>query len=314
MSRKVIIDCDPGIDDAVALTIALFDARLEVLAITAAAGNVPADQATRNVQAILEQLDPPRWPRIGKATNPLHGLPTNATHVFGADGLGNQDFPVAELHSLHTSDKILSEEVRNAPGEVTIVCLGPLTNIALAMARDPAWADQVRELIIMGGAAAHPGNVTPVAEFNIHCDPESAQTVLASSMTKTIVPLDVTDKLLFDYSFLNELPPERTRAGAFLRKILPFAYRSHRQLFGLEGVQLPDVVALVALLHPELFQTEVLGVDVETSGLLTTGMTVFDRRPRGHSGKKTTVALECEAAAVYDVVVRSLASAGRISS
>lgn len=314
MPRKVIIDTDPGIDDAVALTMALFDPRLEVVALTAAAGNVPAEQATRNVQAIVEQLDPPRWPRIGKANSPEHGLPQTAQHVFGTDGLGNQEFPVAELHSLHTADKILIEEVRAAPGEVTVICLGPLTNLSLALQRDPTWCDQVREIVIMGGAVAHPGNVTPVAEFNIHCDPEAAHRVFSSTLTKTLVPLDVTEPILFDFGFLNDLPPERTRAGSFLRRILPFLYRTHRQLFGLEGVHLHDAIALAAVLHPELFRIEEYGGEVEVSGRLTVGQTVFDRRRRPEWRQKIAVALECDAPAVIDVILRALAHAGRISS
>ena len=127
MTRKVILDCDPGIDDAVALAMALFDPRLEVVAVTATAGNVSADQASRNVQAIIEQLDPFRFPRVGCATAPEDCAGTNALHMHGEDGLGNTGFAVSRLHHRHPSEKVICDAVRAEPNRVTLVCLGPLT-------------------------------------------------------------------------------------------------------------------------------------------------------------------------------------------
>ncbi len=130
--RKVIIDCDPGIDDAIALAIALFDPRFEILAITATEGNASAEQTTRNVQAVVECLDPPRYPRFGKATAPNDSPPTDVRKLHGSDGLGNINADVSVLHHEHQSDKLICDVVRSAPGEVMIICLGPLTNIARA--------------------------------------------------------------------------------------------------------------------------------------------------------------------------------------
>src|SRR4051812_7858932 len=126
MPRKVILDVDPGINDAVALALALFDPRLEVLAVTAVAGDVSAEQATRNVQAIIEQLDPPRLPRIGAAVEPEQAAPVDGRHLNGADGLGNSNFAVAELHQRHLSEKVIADEIRAAPDSVTVIALGPL--------------------------------------------------------------------------------------------------------------------------------------------------------------------------------------------
>src|SRR5690606_9178328 len=137
MSRKVIIDCSPGIDDAVALTAALFDSRLEVVAITATEGSVSARTATRNVQAVVEYLDPPRLPRLGTATPPDRMPELTLRHMHGEDGLGNSGLAVAQLHQQHLSDKIICDEIRAAPEQVSILCLGPLTNIARAFKRDP---------------------------------------------------------------------------------------------------------------------------------------------------------------------------------
>ena len=307
MARKVILDVDPGIDDAVAMCMAMFDPRLEVLAVTATAGNVAAEQATRNVQAIIEQLDPPRWPRIGVAREPDQGRPVDSRQLFGGDGLGNSFFQVAELHNRHASDKVICDEIRAAPDEVTLIALGPLTNIARAFSRDPEIVSMVGQIHIMGGSLAC-GNVTPAAEFNMYCDPEAARTVLRSPTTKTLIPLDVTRQIVMTYDQLDELPDETTATGRLLRSILPHAFRAYRMHLGLEGIHLNDAVALVAALHPELFQTETMAGDVETSGELTTGATIFDRRPMPEWRDNMDVATEVDVAGVVDAIIRGLSS------
>src|SRR5579871_3994887 len=164
MPRKVILDVDAGIDDALAVALALFDTRLDVLAITATGGSVRPEQATLNIQALVEQLDPPRLPRLGAALLDTP-LAEDARQLHGADGLGNANFPVAALHNMHPADKVLCDEVRAAPEEITIIATGPLTNIARAMRRDPTFPSLVGRLIIVGGTLTGPGNVTPAAEF-----------------------------------------------------------------------------------------------------------------------------------------------------
>ena len=153
ITKKILLDVDPGIDDAVALCMAMFDPQLEVVAVTAVGGNVPPDRATLNVQAVIEQLDPPRWPRIGVASQPELGLPTRNVQLHGPDGLGNSDFQVSPLQHRHPSEKVICDEVRAAPGEVTIVALGPLTNVARALARDPAHESKAApdSLLALGG-------------------------------------------------------------------------------------------------------------------------------------------------------------------
>lgn len=314
MARKVILDVDPGIDDAVAITMALFDPRLEVTAVTAVAGNVPAAQVNRNVQAVVEQLDPPRWPRLGAAAEPDRPPETDARHIFGADGLGNANFLVAELHHLHASEKVLTDELRADPGNVTVLALGPLTNLAAAFRRDPSLAGQVGHLVMMGGIISGPGNVTPAAEFNIYCDPLSARAVFRAPVTSTLVPLDVSSQVLFGYDLLDELPGEDTRAGRFLRRILPFAFRSHRQVLACEGIHLHDCVALVAVTNPELFQIERMAGDVETSGELTLGATVFDRRPNRAWRPNLYVAVDLDVEAVKDSILRGIKQAGQATA
>jgi inosine-uridine nucleoside N-ribohydrolase len=311
MARKVILDVDPGIDDAVAVALALLDPRLEVLAVTAVAGNVPAEQATRNVQAIVELLDPPRLPRIGAAVSPDREPLADSRHIFGADGLGNADFPVAELHHLHPSDKVITDEIRKAPELVTLVALGPLTNIATVFRRDPSLAEQVGQLIIMGGTLRGPGNVTPAAEFNMYCDPIAAREVFRSKTTKTLIPLDITSQVVMTFDLLDQLPDESTGLGNLLRRILPYSFRAHRQLFGLEGTYLHDPVALTALLEPALFETERLAGDVEVQGELTLGATVFDRRQAAQWRPNIDVATAIDSAGVVAAILRGLKQAAQ---
>jgi len=312
MARKVILDVDPGIDDAMALCMALFDPRLDVVAVTAVGGNCSPEQATRNIQAIIEQLDPPRWPRLGAASMPDDGLPVDGRHLHGIDGLGGAQFEVAELHHLHPSEKVICDQVRAAPEDtVTIVTLGPLTNIARAFSRDPELPSLVGQIVMMGGAVARPGNITPAAEFNIYCDPRSAQAVFRSPSTKTLIPLDVTNRVVLSFDLLNQLPDESTNVGRFLRTILPPAFRGYRQQFGLEGIHVHDTVALTSVTHPELFITEEMAGDVETIGELTTGMTVFDRRRVPTWRHNMEVAMQMQTEAVTDAIVGRLNQAAR---
>ncbi len=308
MTRKVILDVDPGIDDAVAMCLAMADPRLDVVAITATGGNVSSDVATRNVQAIVEQLDPSRWPRIGAAARDQH-LPVDGRNIHGSNGLGGVEFRVAELHHRHPSEKVICDAVRAAPDELTLIALGPLTNIASALQRDPELATLVGHLIIMGGAVTEPGNVTAAAEFNIFCDPMAARYVFRLPITKTLIPLDVTHRVVMTYDLLDQLPPETSKTGAFLRQVLPAAFRSHRQQLGLEGIYIHDAVAVVAALHPELFTTVELYGDVETTGELTIGQTVFDRRQVSQRQPNMEVAVDVDAEAVMDTIMRGLKAA-----
>lgn len=310
MARKVVIDCDPGIDDAIALTMALFDPRLEVLAVTATAGNVAADQASRNVQSIVEQLDPPRLPRLGAATHAGSGRGTDNRLLHGEDGLGNTSLAVSRLHHQHPSEKVICDAVRAEPHAVTLVCLGPLTNVARAFQRDPELPVLVDRLVMAGGCVDGIGNVTAAAEYNIFCDPASARTVFRSPVTKTLVPLDVTRGLKFTLDFLACLPADTTRAGAVLRRLMPFLYRAYHQHLGRESVQLQDVVTLALVLDPTLFESQEMSGDVETRGELTLGATVFDRRHNPSWRPNMDVALKTEPDKVFACIAHSLELAG----
>ncbi len=308
MVRRIIIDCDPGIDDSVALVMALFSRSLDVVAITAVEGNVPAEMATRNVQTVIEQLDPPRLPRIGAATANDNADYRDACFIHGRDGLGEAGFVTADHHQRHLSEKIICDEVRAAPGEIGIVCLGPLTNVARAIQRDPHFVENVGEVVMMGGSFNGIGNVTQTAEFNIHCDPESAWEVFHAPIKKTLIPLDITSQVQFSLGLIDSLPHESTSVGRFLHRVIPYLFRSYRQQLGLETIQIHDAVALLQLMEPELFELEALAGDVEIKGELTRGMTVFEKRRSKNAPHNLEVARVVAVSAARQAVIKRLHS------
>jgi inosine-uridine nucleoside N-ribohydrolase len=309
MTRKVIIDCDPGIDDAIAISMALFDPRVDVVAVTATAGNVPAEQASRNVQAIIERLDPPRFPRVGAAsfTEGCASLDNRLMH--GDDGLGNQGFVVSRLHHQHPSEKVICDAVRADPHNVTLICLGPLTNVARAFQRDPELPVLVDRLIIAGGCVDGIGNVTAAAEYNMFFDASSARTVFRSPVTKTLIPLDVTRTVKVTLDFLEKLPAESTRVGGFLRKIVPFLFRAYHQRLGQESILLHDAVTMTFALDPTLFECAEMSGDVETRGELTLGTTVFDRRHNPQLRPNMDVARRTDPEKVLSCILNCVAAA-----
>ncbi len=313
MTRKVIIDCDMGTDDAVALCMALFDPRLDVIALTATEGCVTAEQANNNLQAIVAELDPDRYPRLGMACSVDDAPPINTSYLYGHDGLGNAGFEVSRLQHLHSSEKLISDCVKANPGEVTIVCLGPPTNLARAFQRDPSLSDMIDRIIMTGGTLSGIGNITPAAEFNFYFDPQSARQILKSKTTKTLIPLDITRLVEFGFEMIDELPPENTRIGYFLRQILPFVFRSYRQQLGHESITLNDAVGALAVVEPQLFEFEMLAADVETEGELTRGVTVFDRRRPPEWRPNLEVATGIDAVAARQYILDQLMVAGNLT-
>lgn len=303
--RKIILDVDPGIGDALAVCLAIESPELEVVAITATGGNVGPAQATRNVESLIAHLDPPHWPRLGAADDD-QPLRADNRRLWGDDGFCGADLRCAELHNQHASTKVLAEELRAAPGEVTIVAGGPLNNLAAVFQMEPDLAMQVGHLIIVGGAMEAPGDVTAAAEFNLYCAAEAAQFVFNSPATKTLLPLDVTTQASLTFDLLNHLPSEATQAGQLLRTLLPGAFQAYRQHLGLEGIYVPEAIGVVAALHPELLVTEAYHCEVETQGQLTHGATVIDRRSHAVEQANMDVAIDLDAAGAVDCILRGL--------
>lgn len=311
MARKVIIDCDPGIDDAIGLIMALFDPRLDVVAVTTCSGTVEADQACQNVLAVLERLDPPRLPRIGVGVDPEDAPVNDGRLLHGPDGLGNLGFHPPQRQHMMSSDKLIIDRLKADPEEVSILCMGPLTGIARAFQRDPSVIGLVDQLIMLGGAPSGIGDVTAAAEFNMHFDPSSASQVLHSATTKTLIPIDVTNQVTFDLNMLSQIPSKNNRVGELLHAMLPSLFRNCRQHRGQEAIALQGAVGVVYLTDPELFECEAHALEVEELGTITRGATVVDRRPFAQVSRELEVAFRAETESIRDAVYNALKFAGQ---
>lgn len=312
-ARKLIIDADPGIGDAVAMCLALFDLRVEVLAVTAVAGCVDAHHATRNAQAVLDLLDPPRRPRTGAASPQPTAPGIDQRVLHGEDGLAGAALACSELHHQHPAEKMIADLVRANPDVVTILTLGPLTNLARAFQRDPELPSMVGRIVMAAGTTNGIGDVTPMGEFNLVYDPQSAREVFLSPATKTLIPLDLARQVVFTIDLLNDLPPEHSNAGRLLQRILPYWFRSYRQTLGVEGVYLHEAVALMAAIHPELFDAREMAGNVEVIGELTAGACVFDRRQTRAWKSNMDVAVAADVTSLHDAILRGIKNAGEMS-
>ena len=276
MKRKLLIDLSPGIEETLALWLALRNPNLEVLAVTSAPGKVNATRAGQNLHTILDLIDPSPRPRFGVGEDPLGGLSVDGSMLNGQDGLGDAGIPVVDLLQRPSAAKVIIDVVKSNPNEVTILTLGALTNIARAITIDPGIGSLIGHLVVSGGSLSAEGNITPCAEFNVYCDPRAAQEVFQSKLTKTLVPIDVASRFSIGMDVINQINDADPAFG--FRKSLSALFRNYRQWLGREKIFVNSSVALLSILHPDLFIRQKLHVDVETSGELTTGMTVFDQR------------------------------------
>ena len=308
MAQKVVIVADPGIDTAFAIALAMQDPNLDVIGLVATAGNVPADRATQNVHILISQLDPLKWPRVGAALPVEYEI--DGTKLHGPDGLGGSNFPAVSLHHPQPGDKLLAELVQANPKEVAVVLLGPPTVLARALDRDPELPRLVDRIVVMGGVWHEPGNASAVAEFHFYCDPPAAKQVLHCGANITLIPLDVTRKLVLAPSDLLELPNAESRTCQFLRSIVPFGIRASSNLYGIEGFHLKDVLGVAALTLPGALSTQSMHVDVETRGELTRGMSVVDARPTPAGLPNVHLAVGVDPVAVRDYIDRILRQAG----
>ncbi len=277
MREKVVLIADPGIDTALAMALAIQDPSLDVLGIVATAGNVSAEQATHNVYTLIGHIDPPKWPRVGASLPIVYDLDGEQLH--GPGGLGGLSLPSAIPAQLTPGDKLLIELARGYPDELTVLCLGPATMLAHAYERDPDLHSLIRRTILVGGTWKETGNSTPTAEFHFHCDPVASRTVLHAFAPATVVPLDVTRKLIFSPADLMEFTTNQSRTGRLLRGMAPYAIRTSSHVYGIEGFHLKDVVGVLAVATPQVLTRQEVYLDIEVRGELTRGMLVVDDRP-----------------------------------
>ena len=277
MPRKIIIDTDPGQDDAVAILLALASPELDVLALTAVAGNVPLALTERNARIIVE-LARHQTPVYAGADRPLTRKLVTAEHVHGKTGLDGIPLPdpTHPLQAQHAVDYLIDTLRAHPAGTITLCPLGPLTNIATAFTRAPDIIPRVAEIVLMGGAYFEVGNITPAAEFNIYVDPEAAEIVFKSGIPLVVMPLDVTHKALTSRAWVEEMRTLATPVTRAVASWTDFFERFDTAKYGSEGAPLHDPCVIAYLIDPTLFHGRHINVEIETGSALTLGMTVAD--------------------------------------
>ncbi|RWJ05893.1 nucleoside hydrolase [Mesorhizobium sp.] len=277
-SRKIIIDTDPGQDDAVAILLALGSAELEIVGMTAVAGNVPLRLTEKNARKICELAGRPDIKVYAGAIRPLARELVTAEEVHGETGLNGPQLPepTMKLQDQYAVDFIVETLMKEESGTITLCALGPLTNIALALIREPKIAPRIKEIVLMGGGFFEGGNVTPTAEFNIYVDPHAADVVFKSGIPIVMMPLDVTHKALTTAKRTQAFRKLGTRVGTATTEMLEFFERFDEDKYGTDGGPLHDPCVIAYLLKPELFRGRNCNVTVETASELTMGMTVID--------------------------------------
>ena len=300
---KVLLDCDPGHDDAIALLLALASPEVELLGVTTVAGNQTLDKTTANAIRVLELAGRAEVPVAAGAERPLVRERSVAANVHGETGLDGPDLPPPQGAPVeaHAVD-FLAERVAGT----TLVATGPLTNVALLLARHPD--EKPERLVLMGGSIAE-GNVTPAAEFNIWADPEAATRVFASGLDVTMVGLDVTHRALVTTAHKEQLRAAG-RVGRFVAELLDFYGVFHRKVYGFDGSPVHDAVAVAQVIRPDLLELERLNVRVDCESELCRGRTVVDVWRRTGLEPNANVAVGIDSQAFLDLLLERLAKLG----
>jgi purine nucleosidase len=278
MTHPIIIDTDPGQDDAVAILLALASPELEILGITAVAGNVPLALTEINARKICELAGKTDVKVYSGAIRPMLRPLVTAEHVHGRTGLDGPVLPEPKmkLEKQHAVDFIIETLMERAAGTVTLCVLGPMTNIGLALVREPRIASRIKRIVAMGGGFFEGGNVTPTAEFNIYVDPQAARLVFESGIPITLIPLDCTHQALTTKARVEKFRVMPNKTGPATAQLLDFFERFDEQKYGTDGGPLHDPCVIAWLLQPELFTSRDVNVSIECESELTMGMTVID--------------------------------------
>jgi inosine-uridine nucleoside N-ribohydrolase len=290
---RAILDVDTGVDDALALALAVRHPRIQLEAVTSVAGNVSLELTTRNTLRVLDWLGANHVPVAAGADRPLSGPPREASHWHGPDGLGGARLPESTRRASSHGVAYLIERIMAEPGELTLICTAPLTNLAQAVQRAPEIVRAVHEIVLMGGVARPPGNVTPVAEFNIYADPHAAAIVFEQDWPLTMIGLDVTNQVLLTRGEREKLLGRASPEAVLVREVT-------RHLFDVRGVDamaLHDPLAVGVAIQPDLVTTADRDVAIETRGELTLGQTIVDLRPSAPlPARRTRVGEQVDAA------------------
>jgi len=306
--KKIVLDVDTGVDDALGIMLAVKSGQCNVLGITTVNGNVSLAKATENTCKILDFLQTRQEiPVIRGASRPLLRHVYFEHRIHGEDGLGGalRDVPVSTKPQEGFAPDFMIEQVKMHPGEVTLIMTGPLTNLALAVSKYPELVHQVKEVIFMGGVVKEHGNVTPTAEYNMYVDPEAAKIVFhAGFPSLTMVGLDVTRRVLLHESHIQDLGD--TPMAAYVRQSTSEYTERYFERNGVRACALHDPLAVAVAISPDLVKTQKLYVDVETKSELCDGQTVCDFQNRLMKEPNMNVCLDVDAQAFFDQFIRVL--------
>jgi purine nucleosidase len=309
--KRIIIDTDPGVDDALAFLLALASPEIKLEALTTTQGNVTLELATRNALSVLELANAGHIPVAAGSVVPLIQPLRASAYVHGAGGIGNSKLPVPANKPLakHAVDYLI-ERVLAEPGELSIFPIGPLTNLAMAIRKEPKFANAVRDLVIMGGAIQENGNVTPLAEFNIYVDPHAAHIVFHSGILITLIPLDVTHKCLLKEEHIDRLMKIDSPITRFIRDSVSVYFKFSYDR-GFAGCALHDPLTLATIIAPELLTLKEYFVDVDHSGGVAMGKTFADIFDATKKPTNMRVAMQVRGADFIELFIQRMESLAR---
>ncbi|MFI5369707.1 MAG: nucleoside hydrolase [Spirochaetia bacterium] len=292
--KRILVDCDPGHDDMMAIMLACASAELELAGVTTVAGNQTGEKTYRNALRTLTLIGRTDIPVARGADKPLLRPLTVAPEIHGVSGLDGADLPEPGFQGVaESAASFIVRTLMGSRNPLTLVPTGPLTNVALALLEEPKLAGKVERIVLMGGAVAD-SNITPAAEFNIYVDPEAAKIVFGSGIPIVMVGLDVTNKALLSFIDIDEMASWRGPVSRVVAPLLRFFAQANRDIFGFAGAPLHDALAVAHLLRPEVIRTRRMNVEIETAGELTRGRTVADVYGISGRAANAEVALEVD--------------------
>ncbi|WP_030558918.1 uridine-preferring nucleoside hydrolase UriH [Streptomyces aureocirculatus] len=315
MAKKIILDCDPGHDDAIAMLLAHGNPDVELVAVTTVVGNQTLEKVTRNALSVARIADITGVPFAAGCPRPLVRTVETAPEIHGESGIDGPVMPepVLALDDRHAVDLIIDTVMAHEPGEITIVPTAGLTNIALAARKEPRIVERVREVVLMGGGY-HTGNWSPVAEFNIKIDPEAAHIVFNAGWPVTMVGLDLTHQALATPEVVERIARVGTRPAVFVNELLDFFGAMYLQAQGFQAPPVHDPCAVAYVIDPSVMTVRKAPVDIELTGTLTLGMTVTDFRAPAPADCRTQVAVDLDHGRFWDLVVDALERIGDVAA
>ncbi|MEV0123610.1 nucleoside hydrolase [Streptomyces sp. NPDC050703] len=313
MPRKIILDCDPGHDDAIAMLLAHGNPDVELVAVTTVVGNQTLEKVTRNALSVARIANITGVPFAAGCARPLIRTVETAPDIHGESGIDGPVMPEPTLavDDRHAVDLIIDTVMAHEPGEITIVPTAGLTNIALAARKEPRIVERVREVVLMGGGY-HTGNWSPVAEFNIKIDPEAAHIVFNEPWPVTMVGLDLTHQALATPEVVERIAKVGTGPAVFVTELLDFFGAMYLQAQGFDAPPVHDPCAVAYVIDPDVMTVRKAPVDIELTGTLTLGMTVTDLRAPAPDDCHTQVAVDLDHQRFWDLVVDALERIGDV--